>query len=743
MHKEINVGVDVSKAVLDICVYETGELEQFANSAAGVKQLIRFLTSYEVTRLVVEATGRLERLLVEQACATGLPVIVVQPLMIRRFAGAQGLLAKTDKLDARVIAQYGARLQPEVRAIQSKEVMHIKDLLCRRRQLIQMRTQELNRMSILPKSFQPSLKRVVKLLEAELAKLDKQLEKAIEPVQEWQLKKTILLSAPGVGEGLMYTLLGELPELGALNAKQISALVGVAPMNRDSGNYRGKRRIRGGRAQDDGATSLEEIIVTGRKREETLQDIPVSASVVTNALIEDAGIDDLHDLFEMIPGLHYDEEGDRLAALPKEARNACLEQGALFASEGMMAPYLVGEMDCDWSNVRDTFNNHDLVGWLDANPDYLAYLVDNALNPVAPTDMGMVIGPAPAAAGPVTINGTTYSVEEQILLMAQAFTIPEDKVGTESERDRLTFQVDKLLDNGSAVQFSYMQSEETYLRAYSTGTLLYYDPDLIGVFQDGNPTTFLDMTTGVAVEWGETINPDLPPDPAGLHWNVPGGMANPTYAQPSVGDIEEKYAELRYVSPAEDRLRYVVGASYYDYEFIEERWGNTAADNPQYRPVAYGAYLNGIVEEYMALSGHTARGTEFVGDNEVIADYAENKAFFFNVGYDLTDKITLSAEGRYQSDKDQLQNGGIDIDSPCAENGDAGNFIGEFDGETLETCTFEGQEYFWMGLTGQDLTYEFTGYLGETISGADITRDTFNFTPRIPRTIGFRANYNF
>eukprot|EP00903_Cladosiphon_okamuranus_P004359 g4357.t1 len=249
MHKEINVGVDVSKAVLDICVYETGELEQFANSAAGVKQLIRFLTSYEVTRLVVEATGRLERLLVEQACATGLPVIVVQPLMIRRFAGAQGLLAKTDKLDARVIAQYGARLQPEVRAIQSKEVMHIKDLLCRRRQLIQMRTQELNRMSILPKSFQPSLKRVVKLLEAELAKLDKQLEKAIEPVQEWQLKKTISLSAPGVGEGLMYTLLGELPELGALNAKQISALVGVAPMNRDSGNYRGKRRIRGGRAQ--------------------------------------------------------------------------------------------------------------------------------------------------------------------------------------------------------------------------------------------------------------------------------------------------------------------------------------------------------------------------------------------------------------------------------------------------------------------------------------------------------------
>ena len=247
--QELNIGVDVSKTALDICVYETGELKQFANSEAGIKQLLGFIKAAPVTRIVVEATGRMERLLVEQASASGLPVIVVQPLVIRRFAGARGILAKTDELDAKVIASFGALMQPEVRVIQSREVLHIKDLLCRRRQLIQMRTQELNRLSILPKHLHGSLKRVIKLLDVELGKLNKQLDTAVEPVHEWQLKKAILLSAPGVGEGLMYTLLGDLPELGDLKAKEIAALVGVAPMNRDSGSYRGKRRIRGGRAQ--------------------------------------------------------------------------------------------------------------------------------------------------------------------------------------------------------------------------------------------------------------------------------------------------------------------------------------------------------------------------------------------------------------------------------------------------------------------------------------------------------------
>lgn len=246
--KLINAGVDVCKACLDICLHETGELKQFANTESGVKSLIQWLSDYSVERLVVEATGRMERLLVEQACARGLPVIVVQPLMVRRFAGAQGILAKTDELDARVIAQFGRVIKPEVRALHSKQGLHIKDLLCRR-QLIQLRTQEQNRCSIMPRSLQGSMKRIIKSLDTEIQRIAKQLDKALSKVSEWQFKKDILMSAPGVGENLMYTLLGDLPELGQLNKKEIAALVGVAPMNRDSGKLRGKRRIRGGRSQ--------------------------------------------------------------------------------------------------------------------------------------------------------------------------------------------------------------------------------------------------------------------------------------------------------------------------------------------------------------------------------------------------------------------------------------------------------------------------------------------------------------
>ena len=247
--KSVNVGVDVGKAALDVCIHESGDLMQVPNSDEGIGVLLQRLISFSVQRLVVEATGRMERRLVELASAQGLPVIVVQPLMVRRFAGAQGILAKTDELDARVIAQFAAVMQPEVRQINDQKVTHIKDLLCRRRQLMQMRTQEMNRRSIMPRTLHRSINQVIKTLESEVAKITAQLDKALAPVAEWQLKKSILMSAPGVGENLMYTLLGELPELGKLNKREVAALVGVAPMNRDSGKLRGKRRIRGGRAQ--------------------------------------------------------------------------------------------------------------------------------------------------------------------------------------------------------------------------------------------------------------------------------------------------------------------------------------------------------------------------------------------------------------------------------------------------------------------------------------------------------------
>lgn len=464
-----------------------------------------------------------------------------------------------------------------------------------------------------------------------------------------------------------------------------------------------------------GSASIDEITVTARKREETLQDIPVSASVVSDVLIDEAGITDLYDLFEMIPGIHYDEEDDRLAALPsirgvqandvasnrtkvtafidgipvlgsqgsigfngfqqvevyrgpqsaafgrstfagainyvtrdpgeecsaelglnvsdygtrigtlnvdlpltetfgmllsasyedstspdeyhanangnrgeriiggqtvnalqsdgteygarsganlsgklvfepsddlkfsmtfahvetedqqaptlfltEEARNECFNKGGLYADAGMMAPYLVGEFDCDWNNFRELYVQHDIEAFLQANPAYLSYLVNTAQQPVV--DMGMIVGPG---AVPQTINGTTYSVEEQTLLMARSYSIPEDDRGTSSDRDRFTFQVDKVFANDSAVQFSYMMSEESFLRAQSSG-FYYYDPDNIGIVDDGIQNTF-DFAPGPLITWN------------GADWDHLAGMGVPRFSSPSLGEIEEQYAELRWV----------------------------------------------------------------------------------------------------------------------------------------------------------------------------------------------------
>jgi transposase len=173
---------------------------------------------------------------------------VANPLTIRRYAGAIGLLAKTDKLDAGLIAEYAAVLKPEVRPLASEKTLRIKDLLSRRRQLMEMRTMELNREQQFDGKIAASCRRLIKALEKEVAAVEQALDQAIEEVEEWRQRKELLLSVPGVGDTLAYTLLGDMPELGELNQKQIAALTGVAPFNRDSGNQRGRRRIRGGRA---------------------------------------------------------------------------------------------------------------------------------------------------------------------------------------------------------------------------------------------------------------------------------------------------------------------------------------------------------------------------------------------------------------------------------------------------------------------------------------------------------------
>ena len=243
----INVGVDVGKQFLDICIYEKDLHWQEENSAEGIKRLFKRLTHYQVERLVMEATGRYEFNLAQAAYEKKIPVCIVKPLAVRRYAGAIEQVAKTDKIDAALIAQFGAVVQPRVTPQRSKNLIAIKDLIARRRQLMGLRTQELNRITIMGKAFEVSCKRIIRMLDAEIARMERRLAKHVDEQAEWTEKHAILKTAPGVGNTLIYTLLADLPELGTLNNKEVAALVGVAPFNRDSGKLRGKRRIRGGR----------------------------------------------------------------------------------------------------------------------------------------------------------------------------------------------------------------------------------------------------------------------------------------------------------------------------------------------------------------------------------------------------------------------------------------------------------------------------------------------------------------
>jgi len=243
----VNVGVDVGKESLDIYIYEKGHYWQDENTPTGVKRILKRLAHYQVERLVMEATGRYESLLAEAAHNRHIPVCIAKPSSVRQYAKAINLAAKTDKLDAELIAEFAAIVQPEITPKKSKNLIAIKDLMSRRRQIMGMRTKELNRLKIMGKGFEVSCKRIIRCLDLEIKRLEKRLSKHVKDQADWTEKQTILKSAPGVGDTLIYTILADLPEIGSLNRKEISALVGVAPINRDSGKMRGKRRIKGGR----------------------------------------------------------------------------------------------------------------------------------------------------------------------------------------------------------------------------------------------------------------------------------------------------------------------------------------------------------------------------------------------------------------------------------------------------------------------------------------------------------------
>jgi len=246
--QERNIGIDVGKTFLDIHILECDRYWKIHNTESDIKNLIKTLRRYNLTRIVVEATGGYERSLVEALAEAEMPVVVVQPMNIRQFAKAQGVMAKTDKIDARVIAQFAAIMKPEIRAISSKKIRYVRDLLARKRQLIETRTQELNRFQKSVKLIGRSHTKLIKVLDKEIVWVIDRLTKAVAEVTEWQATYDLLLSVPGVGPAVAHTLLGELPELGSLSNRQVGALCGLAPYNRDSGSIRGKRRIKGGRA---------------------------------------------------------------------------------------------------------------------------------------------------------------------------------------------------------------------------------------------------------------------------------------------------------------------------------------------------------------------------------------------------------------------------------------------------------------------------------------------------------------
>ncbi|MGQ0812431.1 MAG: IS110 family transposase [Nitrospiraceae bacterium] len=240
------VGMDVSKAQLDVAIRPAGRFTA-ANDEAGCTQVLAQLRFVSPTLVVLEATGGLELPLTGLLATAGLPVVVVNPRQVRDFAKATGRLAKTDALDAQTLAHFAEVIRPPVRPLPDEQTQRLAAILTRRRQLIEMGTAEKNRLA---SARTPVRKRVpahVRWLEREVAHTDDDLAQAIRESPVWREKEELLRSTPGVGPVMTMTLLANLPELGTLTGKQIAALAGVAPLNRDSGTWRGKRTVWGGR----------------------------------------------------------------------------------------------------------------------------------------------------------------------------------------------------------------------------------------------------------------------------------------------------------------------------------------------------------------------------------------------------------------------------------------------------------------------------------------------------------------
>jgi len=248
--ERVFVGVDVSKDKLDVCLLPGGEHRVFKNDAGGHGKLVAWLASGEEHLVVIEATGGYERPAMFALQEAGVPVALVNPRQVRKFAEGIGRLAKTDKLDAAVLAQFGRVVAPPLAEKTSEKQRELAALVVRRRQLLAMQVAEKNRLGQATDKFvQKNLQQSLKALDRQIHSIEKRIAELLDSDDQWKAKLELLMSTPGIGPTIAATLVAELPELGTLNREKIAALAGVAPFNGDSGKSEGKRRIRWGRGE--------------------------------------------------------------------------------------------------------------------------------------------------------------------------------------------------------------------------------------------------------------------------------------------------------------------------------------------------------------------------------------------------------------------------------------------------------------------------------------------------------------
>ena len=260
------IGIDVAKDRLDVHVRPVGESFVVARDGEGIEELARRLSAVTPTLVVLEATGGFETVVAAGLAAAGLPVAVINPRQIRDFARATARLAKTDTLDAAVIAHFAEAVNPPVRLLADPQQRLLGELMARRRQLIEMMVAEGNRRRLLTaRRALKSVDRVLAVLKAQLEEIDHDIDIAVRGTPAWREAEDLLISVPGIGHKIARTLLAEMPELGRLDRRQIAALTGVAPFNRDSGKLRGRRTITGGRAVVRSALYMSVLVSIRRK----------------------------------------------------------------------------------------------------------------------------------------------------------------------------------------------------------------------------------------------------------------------------------------------------------------------------------------------------------------------------------------------------------------------------------------------------------------------------------------------